>query len=92
MTQPARNPDERPANPHDALPHDERRARRPGTTVPLRRSKTDRKLGGVIGGIAEYVGTDARDLRLVVAVLILATGGVLAIVYALLWLMLPPTP
>lgn len=43
----------------------------------------------MIGGIAEYVGTDARDLRLMVAVLVLATGGVLGVVYALLWLMLP---
>lgn len=78
--------------PRDALPHDQRRARRPDTTAPLKRSKDDRVLGGVIGGIAGYVGADPRTLRLLIAVLTIVTGGVLGVVYGLLWLLLPAAP
>ena len=45
---------------HDALPHDERRARRPQTDAKLRRSRHDRVLTGVLGGIAEFVGGEPQ--------------------------------
>lgn len=72
----------------DGLAHDERRARRPATERTLRRSRV-RVLGGVLGGIAAYVGTDPRWLRWGFAVVALLTAGIALILYALLWLLLP---
>src|SRR5688500_9685419 len=54
----------------------------------LRRSRTDKVLGGVSGGLAEYSGIDARLWRVGFVPLPLAAGtGV--IVYLLLWLLMP---
>jgi phage shock protein C len=75
--------------PHDSLAHDERRARRPNTTRRLTRSRHDRVLTGVLGGIAEYVGANPRTVRALFAVATLLSGGVLGIGYLLLWWLLP---
>jgi phage shock protein C len=48
----------------------------------LRRSRTDRMLGGVCGGLAESLGTDAALLRVLLVALTLITGGAAAVVYA----------
>jgi phage shock protein PspC (stress-responsive transcriptional regulator) len=40
----------------------------------LTRSKTDRKIGGVAGGLAEYLGADPLAVRLVFAVGSLFSG------------------
>jgi len=40
----------------------------------LFRSQTDRKLGGVIGGLAEYFRIDSNLLRLIVIILMIVTG------------------
>jgi phage shock protein PspC (stress-responsive transcriptional regulator) len=51
-------------------------------------SSTDKKLGGVCGGIAEHLGVDATIVR--VAFLIFALCGSLGFwVYILLWLLGP---
>ncbi len=51
-------------------------------------SETDKKIGGVCGGLAEYFGIDSLLVRLAFVVLVLGYGtGLLA--YLLLWLLAP---
>jgi phage shock protein PspC (stress-responsive transcriptional regulator) len=59
-------------------------------TRPLRRSKTDRVIAGVVGGLARYFGVDPTLLRVayvVGSVVSAAFPGIL--VYILLWLLIP---
>lgn len=57
-------------------------------TPRLQRHRTDRKLGGVCGGLGLYLGVDPTWVRLAFVIFALATGfGVL--VYMLLWLIVP---
>src|SRR3954468_6449964 len=65
----------------------------PGPPVrpQLRRSRTDKILGGVSGGLAEYSGIDALLWRVGFVALPLA-GGTGIIVYLLLWLLMPAGP
>lgn len=81
-----------PADKPDRLTHDQSRARRPATSSRLRRSR-DRVLGGVAGGLADYIDAKPTAVRWVFGVVIVLSGGVFAIAYALLWLLLPgPEP
>lgn len=51
-------------------------------------SQTDKKIGGVCGGIAEYFGIDSLLVRIAFIALVLGVGtGVLA--YILLWILAP---
>ncbi|MBR1401657.1 MAG: PspC domain-containing protein [Prevotella sp.] len=51
-------------------------------------SETDKKIGGVCGGIAEYFGIDSLLVRAVFLILMFGYGtGVLA--YLVLWLLAP---
>lgn len=54
----------------------------------LYRSRKDALLGGVCGGIAEHLGIDPTLVRLVFAVLALASG-VGVVLYLLLWFITP---
>lgn len=57
---------------------------------PVRRSRTNRMIAGVIGGLAEYWSIDAtlaRVIFVIVSVISAAFPGIL--VYALLWLVIP---
>lgn len=59
----------------------------------LRRSRSNRMVAGVLGGIAEYFELDATIVRLVfvvVSVVSAAFPGLL--VYILLWLVVPEEP
>jgi phage shock protein C len=52
------------------------------------RSKTDRFLGGVCGGLGRYLGFDSTVVRLIFLLLIFGTGwGV--VLYLALWILLP---
>jgi phage shock protein C len=56
----------------------------------LRRSRTNRMIAGVIGGLAEYWSIDptlARVIFVVVSVISAAFPGIL--VYGVLWLIIP---
>ncbi|MDO9079984.1 MAG: PspC domain-containing protein [Desulfuromonadales bacterium] len=56
----------------------------------LARSKTDKMLGGVCGGFAEYYGWPSwvvRFVYVVVSILSAAFPGIL--IYLLLWLLMP---
>ena len=62
----------------------------PDVSRPLRRSRTDRQIAGVVGGLAAYLGVDPTLLRVayvVGSVVSAAFPGIL--VYALLWILIP---
>ena len=56
---------------------------------PLRRSTTDKMLGGVCGGLAEHTGIDSLIWRAAFVAVTLA-GGAGVLVYLLLWVLMPP--
>jgi phage shock protein C len=61
--------------------------------MALRRSRSNRILGGVCGGLAEWLGWDptvVRILYVVVSILSVAFPGIL--VYLVLWLIMPTSP
>lgn len=55
----------------------------------LRKSATDKKLSGVCGGIAEYLGWDPTVVRLLWAALTLAACGTGVIAYILAAIIIP---
>ena len=62
----------------------------PDPSNPLRRSRTNRMLAGVCGGLAEWLGWDptlVRALYVVLSVLSAAFPGL--IVYLILWFVMP---
>jgi phage shock protein PspC (stress-responsive transcriptional regulator) len=63
----------------------------PTPRPPLRRSRTDKVIGGVAGGLADYTGIDALLWRVGAIALTLA-GGSGIIIYVLLWLLMPAGP
>ena len=57
---------------------------------PLRRSRSNKMIAGVVGGLADYWALDptlARVIFFVVSILSAAFPGIL--VYAVLWLIIP---
>jgi phage shock protein PspC (stress-responsive transcriptional regulator) len=51
-------------------------------------SSTDKKIGGVCGGLAEYFNIDSLIIRIIFVILVLGFGtGILA--YILLWILAP---
>jgi phage shock protein PspC (stress-responsive transcriptional regulator) len=63
----------------------------PSARPQLRRSRTDKILGGVNGGLAEYSGIDPLLWRVGFVALAFA-GGTGVVVYLLLWLLMPAGP
>ena len=63
----------------------------PPARTQLRRSRTDKILGGVNGGLAEYSGIDPLLWRVGFVALAFA-GGTGILVYLLLWLLMPAGP
>lgn len=61
--------------------------------APLRRSRSDRMIAGVVAGLAKYFGMDvtlARALYVVISLVSAAFPGLL--VYVLLWAIVPEEP
>lgn len=57
---------------------------------PLRRSRSDRMIAGVVGGLARYFGIDstlARVLYVVGSIVSAAFPG--ALVYVIMWVIVP---
>jgi phage shock protein C len=65
------------------------RSPRPGYAAPKRltRSRRDRKIAGVCGGIAEYLNTDATLIRLLALIALFCGAGFLA--YIIAWIVIP---
>ena len=60
-------------------------------TKKLYRSTTDKMLGGVAGGLAEYFDIDSTLIRvLFIVVVFLGGGGIIA--YIILWIVVPQKP
>jgi phage shock protein C len=55
----------------------------------LRRSRSERMLAGVCGGVAEYLRVDPTLVRVGFAVLAIITWGVALVGYAAAWLIMP---
>jgi phage shock protein C len=57
----------------------------------LYRSRTNRKIAGVCGGLGEYFGVDPVIFRIVLLALLLGAGsGVL--LYVIFWIAVPEAP
>ncbi|WP_163654953.1 DUF4097 family beta strand repeat-containing protein [Listeria sp. PSOL-1] len=58
----------------------------------LKRSRVDRKIGGVFGGLSEYTGIDATLLRLIFVVVAIVTvkTGIAFIAYIIALFIIPP--
>lgn len=69
----------------------ENTSERGGGKSVLRRSRRDRILAGVCGGLAEYFGFDVGIVRLLTLMLIIF-GGLSVWVYIILWLIIPNEP
>jgi phage shock protein PspC (stress-responsive transcriptional regulator) len=55
----------------------------------LYRSRRDSILGGVAGGVADYLDVDPSIVRIVWAVLALLTGGLFLVLYIVMWIVVP---
>lgn len=67
-------------------PPDDQPARR------LMRSRRDRMIGGVAGGLADYFDIDPVLVRIAIVILTLASGGAMIIVYIGAWIVMPEMP
>jgi phage shock protein C len=61
------------------------------STRKLYRSKTDRKVAGVCGGLAQYFNIDATLIR-VLFVVLAVLGGSGVVLYLALWIIVPKEP
>jgi phage shock protein PspC (stress-responsive transcriptional regulator) len=62
-------------------------------TRRLYRSRTDRKLAGVCGGLAQYSNIDVTLLRVLFVVLAVLGGpGPGLVIYLLMWILVPEEP
>lgn len=55
----------------------------------LRRSRTDRMVAGVCGGVAEMLGVDAALVRILLVAATLFGVGTGAILYLVAWILVP---
>jgi phage shock protein C len=60
-------------------------------TRKLYRSRTDRKLAGVCGGLAQYFNLDATLIR-VLFVVLAVLGGSGLVLYLAMWIIVPSEP
>ncbi|MGH2455690.1 MAG: PspC domain-containing protein, partial [Candidatus Limnocylindria bacterium] len=58
----------------------------------LYRSRTDSILGGVAGGVADYLDVDPSIVRIVWAILGIVTGGIFVVLYVVMWIVVPEAP
>jgi phage shock protein C len=63
----------------------------PQPVKKLYRSRKDRMLAGICGGLADYFGIDATWVRLLF-VLFFLVGGSALLVYLIMWLIVPLSP
>jgi phage shock protein PspC (stress-responsive transcriptional regulator) len=58
----------------------------------LYRSRHDSVLGGVAGGVAEYLDVDPSIVRIIWAILAIVTGGLFLLLYIVMWIVVPESP
>jgi phage shock protein C len=64
----------------------------PHSSKRLYRSRKDRMISGVCGGIANYFGIDPVIIRIIAVILLLPGGLPGFIPYVILWLIIPEAP
>lgn len=62
-----------------------------GQSKKLYRSRTDRKIAGVCGGLGEYFGIDPTLMRLLFVLGLIFVGGTL-LAYIILMIVIPEEP
>ncbi len=65
-----------------------------GSGVPrcLERSRVNRKIGGVAGGMARYFGSDPTLVRLLWVFAVLLTFPLAIVAYIIAWIVIPEEP
>jgi len=63
----------------------------PSPKKKLYRSRTERMIAGVCGGLAEYFSIDPTWVRLIFILLFFA-GGCALLIYIIMWVIIPLTP
>lgn len=58
-------------------------------TKKLRRSKSDRMVAGVCGGIAQLLNVDAAVIRIILVAATLLGFGTGAVLYLICWMLMP---
>ena len=58
----------------------------------LYRSRKERIIGGVCGGIAEYLDADPTIIRLIWALITIVSVGIGLIFYLIAWIIIPESP
>lgn len=58
----------------------------------LYRTRDDRIIGGVAGGVADYFAIDPSLVRIVWALLAIFSGGALFLLYIVMWIVIPEEP
>jgi phage shock protein PspC (stress-responsive transcriptional regulator) len=60
----------------------------------LVRSRTDRRIAGVCGGLADYFAVDPTIVRLAWAIVSIVAGAIVfgIVAYAITWFIIPPAP
>jgi phage shock protein C len=59
-------------------------------TKKLYRSRTDRMVGGICGGLGKYLNMDATVLRLIAILLLVVTGVIPGVIAYLVMLLIVP--
>ena len=58
----------------------------------LYRSKKDRILGGICGGLGEYADIDPTLIRIFLVILIVFSWGMFFLIYIITWIIMPQAP
>jgi len=58
----------------------------------LFRSKKEKMLGGICGGLGEYLDVDPTLLRLLLVILVVFSWGMFLLIYIVAWIIVPPAP
>jgi phage shock protein C len=60
-------------------------------TRKLYRSKVDRKIAGICGGLGEYVNIDPTVMRILFIAGFFLTGTLMFWIYLVMWIVIPDT-
>ena len=59
------------------------------TSRKLTRSRDDRWIAGICGGIAEHTGIDATLIRVILVIATILGAGSLVVIYLICWVVIP---
>ena len=62
------------------------------TSRKLTRSRDDKWIAGICGGIAEHTGIDATLIRVLLVIGTILGAGSLVVVYLICWVIIPKPP